>query len=110
MLRALATLYTNQRKYDKAMAMYLKLGHKDVFSLIRQHRLFRDISGKIPALMNLDQQAAMQLFLEFQAELPTDLICSKLESNQRQLFLYLDAVHTRRENTLQEIITKEMAL
>ena len=38
MLRALATLYTNQRKYDKAMAMYLKLGHKDVFSLIRQHR------------------------------------------------------------------------
>ena len=40
----------------------------------------------------------------------TDFICSKLESNQRQLFLYLDAVHTRRENTLQEIITKEMAL
>ena len=62
MLRALATLYTNQRKYDKAMAMYLKLGHKDVFSLIRQHRLFKDIVEKIPALMNLDQQASF--FLE----------------------------------------------
>ena len=28
--RILATLFSHQRKYDKAMAMYLKLGHKDV--------------------------------------------------------------------------------
>ena len=33
--RILATLYTHQRKFDKAMAMYLSLGHKDVFQLIR---------------------------------------------------------------------------
>jgi len=38
--RALATLFGYQRKYDKAMAMYLKLGHKDVFQLIRKHELF----------------------------------------------------------------------
>ena len=100
MLRALATLYTNQRKYDKAMAMYLKLGHKDVFSLIRQHRLFKDIVEKIPALMNLDQQAALQLFLEFQTELPTELIVSRLETNQRQLYLYLDAVYSRNTRSL----------
>ena len=34
--RALATLFSYQKKYDKAMAMYLKLGHKDVFQLIRR--------------------------------------------------------------------------
>ena len=34
--RALATLFGFQKKYDKAMAMYLKLGHKDVFQLIRR--------------------------------------------------------------------------
>ena len=33
--RILATLFSQQKKYDKAMAMYLKLGHKDVFQLIR---------------------------------------------------------------------------
>ena len=39
--RALATLFSYQKKYDKAMAMYLKLGHKDVFQLIRRHDLFQ---------------------------------------------------------------------
>ena len=34
--RILATLFSHQRKYDKAMAMYLRLGHKDVFQLIRK--------------------------------------------------------------------------
>ena len=29
-----------QKKYDKAMAMYLKLGHKDVFQLIRRYCYF----------------------------------------------------------------------
>ena len=100
LLRALATLYTYQRKYDKAMAMYLKLGHKDVFSLIRQHRLFRSVDDKVVALINLDQQAALTLFLEFPVELPTDLICSRLENNQRQLFLYLDALYSQDKNNL----------
>ncbi len=27
--------FSHQKKYDKAMAMYLKLKHKDVFQLIR---------------------------------------------------------------------------
>lgn len=35
LLRALATLYSYQKKYDKSMSVYLKLGHKDVFHLIR---------------------------------------------------------------------------
>jgi len=95
LLRSLATLYSYQRKYDKAMAMYLKLGHRDVFTLIRQHRLFKAIHDKILALLDLDHQASLQLFLDFQAELPPDLICSKLSSNQRQMFLYLDALYTQ---------------
>merc|ERR1719153_945971 len=95
LLRSLATLYSYQRKYDKAMAMYLKLGHRDVFTLIRQHRLFKAIHDKILALLDLDHQASLQLFLDFQAELPPDLICTKLSSNQRQMFLYLDALYTQ---------------
>ena len=42
----------------------------------------------------------MQLFLEFQAELPTELIVAKLDNNQRQLYLYLDAVWSRNTRSL----------
>jgi len=95
LLRSLATLYTYQRKYDKAMSMYLKLGHQDVFSLVRQHRLFKAVQDKIPALMDLDQTAGIQLFLDHQGELPPALICERLGGNKRQLFLYLDALYTQ---------------
>lgn len=33
--RALATIYSYQKSYDNAMKLYLDLGHKDVFQLIR---------------------------------------------------------------------------
>ena len=100
MVRALATLYTYQRKYDKALEFYLKLGHKDVFNLVRQHRLFKEIQGKIVDLLNLDQNAALQLFLDFQEELPPDMIVSKLDRHQRQMFLYLDALYTQDKTSL----------
>jgi len=100
LVRALATLYTHQRKYDKALEFYLKLGHKDVFNLVRQHRLFKEIQGKIVSLLNLDQTAAIQLFLEFQEELPPDMIVSKLDNHQRQMFLYLDALYTQDKTSL----------
>ena len=100
LLRALATLYTYQRKYDKAMAMYLKLCHKDVFSLIKQHRLFKAVHDKILALITLDQQSAIQLFLDYQDELPADLIVAKLENNQRQLYIYLEALYSRDKSCL----------
>ena len=97
LLRSLATLYSYQRKYDKAMAMCLKLGHRDIFTLIRQQRLFNAIHDKILALLDLDHQASLHLFLNFLAELlPPDLICSMIASNQRQIFLYLDALCTPR--------------
>jgi len=95
LLRALATLYTYQRKYDKAMAMYLKLRHLDVFQLIRQHSLFSAVHDKIAALIDLDTDAALKLFLDHSHNLPPDLIVDKLAANKRQQFLYLDALYTR---------------
>jgi len=93
LLRALATLYSHQRKYDKAVAMYLKLGHPDVFSLIRQHRLFRAIEDKVQALLELDQEQALQLLLDFPQELPPPLVAAKLAGSGRRLFLYLDRLY-----------------
>ena len=91
--RVLATLFTNQRKYDRAMAMYLKLGHKDVFGLIRKHDLFDAIHDKIGDLMDLDQQEGLKLFLEHMDRLPIELIVQSLQEKPgagMHLFLYLD--------------------
>jgi len=95
LLRALATLYTYQRKYDKAMAMYLKLKHPDVFQLIRQHSLFSAIHDKIIALIELDTKQALKLFLDHTQNLPPDLVVDRLSHNKKQLFLYLDALYTK---------------
>ena len=53
--RALASLFSYQGKYDKAVAILLKLGHEDVFQLIREHSLFDAAIDKVPELMNLNQ-------------------------------------------------------
>ena len=93
--RVLATLFTNQHKYDRAMAMYLKLGHKDVFGLIRKHNLFDAIHDKICELMDLDHRDGLKLFLEHMDRLPTELIVQRLQEKPgsgKHLFLYLDAL------------------
>jgi len=90
--RALATLYSHEKKYDKAMAMYLNLGHKDVFQLIRKHDLFFSIEDKIVQLMELDSKDAIKLFLEHSDKLGPELIVEKLKVSTRQLYLYLDTL------------------
>ena len=93
--RVLATLFTNQRKYDRAMAMYLKLGHKDVFGLIRKHDLFDAVHDKIGDLMDLDHREGLKLFLEHMDRLPTELIVQRLQEKPgsgMHLFSYLDAL------------------
>jgi len=95
LLRSLATLFSYQRKYDKAMEVYLRLGHEDVFTLIRQHRLFKPIHDKIPALMDLNSEETLKLLLDFQGEIPTKVVVAALSDRRKQLFLYLDALYTK---------------
>ena len=88
--RALAVLFSHQKKYDRAMDMYLKLGHKDVFQLIRKHKLFDSIEDKIVQLMDLDFEEARKLFLEYKDILPPEFIVGKLTASSRNLYYYLD--------------------
>lgn len=96
---SLASLFSHQGKYDKSMALYLKLGHKDVFQLIRRHNLFDAIHQKICALADLDEKEAIKLFLEHRDRLPSELIVRSLDGTgrERQLFLYLDVLCTRKD-------------
>lgn len=64
LLEALAILYIHDGKYDKALAMYLKLRHKGVFYLIQKYQLYYSIYDMIEKLMDLDAERAIQFFLE----------------------------------------------
>lgn len=94
LLEALAILYSHEKKYDKALAMYLKLCHKDVFQLIHRHNLFGAIHDKIEDLMDLDVDQAINMFLE-KDRVPSEVVVSHLQKNQRYLYLYLDALDKR---------------
>ncbi|XP_014223036.1 vacuolar protein sorting-associated protein 41 homolog isoform X1 [Trichogramma pretiosum] len=91
LLEALAILYGHDGKYDKALAMYLKLKHKDVFQLIQKHKLYDSVYDMIEGLMDLDSEKAIQFFLEKEKVSP-EIIVEKLKNNQYYLYLYLDAL------------------
>lgn len=84
LLEALAILYSHDGKYDKALAMYLKLRHKDVFQLIQRHQLHQIVYDMIEGLMDLDANRAIQFFLD---RVPSELVVEKLKNNHRYLYL-----------------------
>ncbi|XP_020282011.1 vacuolar protein sorting-associated protein 41 homolog isoform X2 [Pseudomyrmex gracilis] len=91
LLEALAILYIHDGKYDKALAMYLKLRHKDVFQLIQKYQLYNSVYDMIEGLMDLDTERAIEFFLE-KDRVPSDVVVQKLQHNHRYLYLYLDAL------------------
>jgi len=93
LLEALAILYSHEKKYDRALAMYLKLQHQDVFRLIAQHNLFSAVHDKILALMELDANQACTLFLEHSTQILPDLVVSRLQPRPHLLYTYLDALY-----------------
>ncbi|KAK7789046.1 hypothetical protein R5R35_010545 [Gryllus longicercus] len=94
LLEALAILYSHEKKYDKSMAMYLKLRHKDVFKLIHKYNLYTSIHDMIEGLMDLDAEQAINMFLE-KDRVSSEVVVSHLESNQLYLYLYLDALEKK---------------
>jgi tetratricopeptide (TPR) repeat protein len=86
LLEALAILYSHDGKYDKALAMYLKLGHKDVFLLIQKHQLYNSFYDMIEGLMDLDADRAIQFFLE-KDRVPSEIVVKKLQNNHRYLYM-----------------------
>ena len=78
------------------MALYLKLGDRTVFSLIRDRDLFDWVP--VPDLMDLDPKEAVKMFLEFREKMPPETVVISLEEaggNGRNLYLYLDALWER---------------
>lgn len=88
LLEALAILYSHDGKYDKALAMYLKLRHKDVFQLIHKYQLYKSVYDMIEGLMDLDADRAIQFFLE-KDKVPSEVVVEKLQNNHRYLYMVI---------------------
>lgn len=84
-LEALAILYSFLKRYDKSLSMYLKLKHKDVFTLIQKHNLYGVIQDMLIDLMELDHKQTIGLLLE-KNTISTDKIVEKLRPTELHLY------------------------
>ncbi|KAI4454815.1 vacuolar protein sorting vps41 [Holotrichia oblita] len=87
---ALAILYSHDKKYDKCLATYLKMKHKDVFNFIRKHKLYGVVCDMLIELMNLDHEQTVTLLLE-KNNVNSDIVVDKLKNHELHLYRYLDA-------------------
>uniref|UniRef100_A0A8D8Q5T3 Vacuolar protein sorting-associated protein 41 homolog n=1 Tax=Cacopsylla melanoneura TaxID=428564 RepID=A0A8D8Q5T3_9HEMI len=99
-LEALAILYSHSHKYDKALALYLKLKHRGVFEMIQKHDLYNVVHDMIEQLMDLDLEQSIAMLTEkdkgenvivTKLKIPSNVVVTKLEHNPMYLYLYLDA-------------------
>lgn len=97
LLEALAILYSYEHRYDKALAMYLKLQHKDVFKLIKKHDLYSDIRTMIKKLIELDREKAIAM-LVVKDKISPDVVVKELSNNSQYLYYYLDEFD-KKDNT-----------
>ncbi|XP_052856040.1 vacuolar protein sorting-associated protein 41 homolog isoform X3 [Drosophila gunungcola] len=91
MLESLALLYSYQGDYESALRMYLKLQNKDVFDLIKRHKLYEVISKLIIPLIQLDRERAFAILLD-KDKIKSELVVHQLEHNKEYLYWYLDSL------------------
>lgn len=90
LLETLGLLYTHDKRYDKALYIYIRLKHNNVFDLIHQHNLFASISNRITTLMEFDPNATVKLLLDNMDKIPMAKVVEQLEPHMKYLHIYLD--------------------
>ncbi|KAJ8313760.1 hypothetical protein KUTeg_008321 [Tegillarca granosa] len=92
LLQALGELYGYERSFDKALAIFIRLKHKDVFTLIHKHNLFNSISDKIVQLMEFDKEQAVSMLINNMDKISIDKVVQQLEKKPSFLHIYLDKI------------------
>uniref|UniRef100_A0A3P9KGQ5 Vacuolar protein sorting-associated protein 41 homolog n=1 Tax=Oryzias latipes TaxID=8090 RepID=A0A3P9KGQ5_ORYLA len=87
LLTTLAELYTYDQRYDKALEIYLRLRHKDVYQLIHKHNLFSSIEDKIVLLMDFDKEKAVDMLLDNEDKISALEICQQRNFVEETVFL-----------------------
>uniref|UniRef100_A0A3Q3AWS8 Vacuolar protein sorting-associated protein 41 homolog n=1 Tax=Kryptolebias marmoratus TaxID=37003 RepID=A0A3Q3AWS8_KRYMA len=87
LLTTLAELYTYDQRYDRALEIYLRLRHKDVYQLIHKHNLFSSIEDKIVLLMDFDKEKAVDMLLDNEDKISALEICQQRNFVEETVFL-----------------------
>ena len=91
--KALGDLYIKSRQYAKALHSYLKLGDsKLVFNLANKLDLSSSIKDEILALVLLDANQAIELFVKNRERIPIHKVINQLKSYPKLQHKYLDSL------------------
>lgn len=98
LMQTLGELYIYDQRYDKALAIYLELGHKDVFKLIHKRNLFDSIQDKIVLLMKFNTREALEMLISNTDKVAVKKVVSQLQDHRYLLYQYLDALFQKDPN------------
>lgn len=65
---------------------FVRLQHKDVFTLIKKHNLYDVIYRTIVPLIQLDSEQAIAMLLE-RNKIPADVVVAQLQNHEEYLYL-----------------------
>ncbi|ESO12746.1 hypothetical protein HELRODRAFT_105502 [Helobdella robusta] len=89
LLESLGYLYTLDGKYEKALYIFIKLGHKDIFDLIFKHNLYNEVSCHVITIMNFDPDTTVNMLINNLDKIPMKTVVSQLKSQPKFLHSYL---------------------
>uniref|UniRef100_A0A673FWU6 Vacuolar protein sorting-associated protein 41 homolog n=1 Tax=Sinocyclocheilus rhinocerous TaxID=307959 RepID=A0A673FWU6_9TELE len=110
LLTTLAELYTYDQRYDRALEIYLKLRHKDVYQLIHKHNLFSAIKDKIVLLMDFDKEKAVDMLLDNEDKISMDKVVEELKDRPELLHVYLHKLFKRDHHKGQKYHERQISL
>ncbi|KAK7123924.1 hypothetical protein R3I93_022129 [Phoxinus phoxinus] len=110
LLTTLAELYTYDQRYDRALEIYLKLRHKDVYQLIHKHNLFSSIKDKIVLLMDFDKEKAVDMLLDNEDKISIDKVVEELKDRPELLHVYLHKLFKRDHHKGQKYHERQISL
>jgi len=94
LLEALGELHLKKRDYGKTLNIYLRLGRKDVFKLVKDLNLIHTVRDKVRELMTFDKTEAIDLILTNLDKFNNNLddIVKQLEPEPALQHEFLDSV------------------
>uniref|UniRef100_I3JFU8 Vacuolar protein sorting-associated protein 41 homolog n=1 Tax=Oreochromis niloticus TaxID=8128 RepID=I3JFU8_ORENI len=110
LLTTLAELYTYDQRYDRALEIYLRLRHKDVYQLIHKHDLFSSIEDKIVLLMDFDKEKAVDMLLDNEDKISIDKVVEELADRPELLHVYLHKLFKRDHHKGQKYHERQIGL
>uniref|UniRef100_A0A669E736 Vacuolar protein sorting-associated protein 41 homolog n=1 Tax=Oreochromis niloticus TaxID=8128 RepID=A0A669E736_ORENI len=110
LLTTLAELYTYDQRYDRALEIYLRLRHKDVYQLIHKHDLFSSIEDKIVLLMDFDKEKAVDMLLDNEDKISVNKVVEELADRPELLHVYLHKLFKRDHHKGQKYHERQIGL